>query len=130
MNSYKQTNIRLLLITGLLSGFFVALYFIPYTQPWVHESIVANIILQAIVALALTNYHVFFFKQNEHNMVNAFLGSTLIRLLLSIGAMAVLLLLYKENRLILVVNFFLVYLYYMVFEIKGIISNLRAFSRK
>jgi hypothetical protein len=58
------------------------------------------------------------------------LGSTTIRMLLSVLIMALLLIGDSENKLLLAVNFFIVYLFYLIFEIYSIITNLRRISKK
>lgn len=130
MKPIVSSILKVIVLTGIISGLFVVLANIESSSTLVHPLIWQILFLQFLVALIITLYHSYFFSKKEENMVNVFLGSTLIRLVLSIAVMVYLLFQTEEKRLILVVDFFLVYLFYMVFEIMGIISNLRAISRK
>ena len=59
---------------------------------------------------------------------NIFLGLTVLRMLLSMAFIGITLYMGIEDRVLWVVNFFAVYLFYLVFEITTILSNLRAIS--
>jgi len=130
MKQFASPLLKIIVLTGVVAGLFVVMGYTESAAKFVHPMIWQVLILQFIVALIVTFYHAYFFSKKEENMVNVFLGSTLIRLTLSITIMVYLLFQTEEKRLVLVIDFFLVYLFYMVFEIMGIISNLRAISRK
>lgn len=57
------------------------------------------------------------------------LGAIGIRLLGSIGFVAVMLFLGQENLILFVINFFVVYLFYLLFDIYMLIANLRPNSK-
>jgi hypothetical protein len=66
---------------------------------------------------------------SKENSVNILLGAIGIRLLGSIGFVAVMLLLGQENLILFVINFFVIYLFYLLFDIYMLIANLRPNSK-
>jgi len=65
---------------------------------------------------------------DEQSRPNIFLGITALRMLLSMIFIGVMLFTGIEERIVWVADFFGVYLFYLVFEIVSILSNLRAIS--
>lgn len=67
---------------------------------------------------------------DQESWTGLFMGAMVARLLFTAGYIGVVLYLGVENRLLLVINLFVVYLFYMGFEIMGLVTNLRAISKK
>ncbi len=123
---------QLLKIVGLtliIWGIFFTLSQIDVTAGIVHEMINYIIVYSALVALIVALFNLLIMIR-EGNQITMILGSTVLRMFLSIVIMTLLLLSGAGDRLILVVDFFLVYLFYLVFEIYSIIANLRRISKK
>lgn len=121
--------LKIIGLTCIIWGIFFLLKQFEATRGFVHVQINVIIIYSALVALivALFNLFIMLRKGSHTAMV---LGSTTIRMLLSILIMALLLIGDSENKLLLAVNFFIVYLFYLIFEIYSIITNLRRISKK
>jgi len=94
----------------------------------IHSTIWIILFWSAIIALVVAVYNSYALTRSVDSFVALFLGSMLIRLLLSIVVIGILLLNNHELRLILVLNFFTIYLCFLVFEIYSIIANLRPIS--
>lgn len=84
-------------------------------------SAVLGIIVVAIAHWALSSF-------DAQSRPNIFIGLTVLRMLLSMIFLGAVLYIGLEERVLWVVNFFVVYLFYLVFEIYTILSNLRAIS--
>ncbi len=89
--------------------------------------------MSAIIALIVAAYNTYALSKSSksaQSFAPLFLVSMLIRLFLSLGAIAYLILNFHNDRIVLVLNFFIVYLFYLVFEIYSIIGNLRPISNQ
>ena len=122
---------QLLRIAGLtlaLAG--VVFLFLQFEQlSWlIHPSMWIILIFSAVIALLIAVYNAYALSKSINSFVPLFLGSMLIRFFLSIVVIGFLLFKYQDARIILVFNFFIVYLCYLVFEIYSIIANLRPIS--
>lgn len=69
-------------------------------------------------------------KKEKINLVPFLLGTMITRLLLGIIILTVFLLLTKNDRILLAINFLVIYFCFMVFEINSSIANLRQFFEK
>lgn len=95
---------------------------------FIHESIWITLVCSGLIALLIAIYNANALSKSDQSFVPLFLGSMLIRFFLSIILTGFLLFKYQDQRLILVFNFFIIYLSYLVFEIYSIIANLRPIS--
>jgi hypothetical protein len=96
---------------------------------WIHATIwimLSFFMLLTWVTGMLTTYLI---QISKDNSVNILLGAIGIRLMASLGFITIMLLLKTENIILVVVNFFIVYLLYLLFDIYGVIANLRPNSR-
>ena len=75
---------------------------------------------------AFTNY---LLQINKENSVNIILGGIALRFLASLGFVALYVVFGVENIILFVVNFFAIYLFYLVFDMYGLITNLRPISK-
>jgi hypothetical protein len=128
MHTIKKLTFWLFLISLLIAGviYLLEYFFDPF---WIHEKV--WIILSFFVTLTwltgmFTHYLLGISKENS---VNILLGAIGIRLLASIGFVAVMLVLKVENIIWFVVNFFIIYFFYLLFDIYGVIANLRPNSK-
>lgn len=124
MKAIKILTLKLLLFSLLIAGVVYSLQ--EFVKPeWVHETM--WIILSFFVILTwltgmFTNYLLALSKENS---VSIILGGIGIRFLASVGFVAVLLFMGVENLILFVVNFFIIYFFYLLFDIYTLISNLR-----
>lgn len=127
MKKYLSFLIKLFVFTVIVGGVFYLLR--TWWDPiWIHEY-VPNMIL-FYFGLGLVSGLILQFLSNigEENSVPVILGAGLIRLLASLGFVFVILWMGTENILWFVVNFFVVYLLYLLFDIYMFITNLRPHS--
>jgi hypothetical protein len=124
MKAIKILTIKLLLFSLLIGGIFYLLQ--EYIKPdWVHESfwtILSFFILLTWLTGMFTHY---LLQLSKDNSVNILLGSIGIRLLASIGFIAIMLIIGVENKILFVVNFFIIYFFYLLFDIYTLLANLR-----
>lgn len=95
---------------------------------WIHEKIGAVVWFYfwlTLVSGLLTHY---FLNLSEDNSVPILLGTGLVRLLGSLGFVFAVLWMGAENILWFVVDFFIIYLLYLLFDIYTFITNLRPHS--
>jgi hypothetical protein len=124
MKAIKKLTAKLLFFSLIIAGFIYTLQ--EFIKPdWVHETM--WIILSFFVLLTwLTGMFTHYLLElSKENSVNILLGAIAIRFLASIGFVAVLLFIGTENLILFVVNFFVIYFFYLLFDIYTLISNLR-----
>ncbi len=124
----KQIFISLI-VSVILAGVVYGLQQMESTQQFIHEKVWSIIIFSAILGLIVVIIGDWGIRNMDaQSRPNLFLGLTVLRLLLSMGFVGIVLFVGIENRVIWVANFFAAYLFYLVFEIYSILSNLRAIS--
>jgi hypothetical protein len=124
MEAIKKLTLKLLFFSLSIAGIIYLLQ--EFIRPdWVHETM--WIILSFFVLLTwLTGmFSHYLLELSKENSVNILLGAMAIRFLASIGFVAVLLFIGTENLILFVVNFFVIYFFYLLFDIYTLISNLR-----
>lgn len=124
MEAIKKLTFKLLFFSLILAGIIYLLQ--EFIMPeWVHATM--WIILSFFVLLTwLTGmFSHYLLELSKENSVNILLGAMAIRFLASIGFVATLLFLGTENLILFVVNFFVIYFFYLLFDIYTLISNLR-----
>ena len=129
MKSLTRQLINSFILFGLLVGLFYLLHSIEATSKLIHPQFWGILIFSFILGLLV----VFISDWGMRNMdaqsrPNLFLGLTVLRLLLSMIFIGIIVFAGLEQRVLWVGNFFMVYLFYLVFEIVTILSNLRAIS--
>jgi hypothetical protein len=116
-------------LTLILRGLFFLFEQFEVTAPFIHTFINEIVYYSALIALVVAIFNWFIIKSRE-NFISMVLVSTVIRMLLSIIIILVLLLRGTDRIIILLINFFIVYLIYLLFEIYNILTNLRRISKK
>ena len=131
MNSIKTQLLRLLAFSGVILLLILVLDFIPFTTALIHEKAYGLYIYMTVLSFIL-NFATLTIMKNtdQESWTGLFMGAMVARLLFTAGYIGVVLYLGVENRLLLVINLFVVYLFYMGFEIIGLVTNLRAISKK
>lgn len=128
MKHFINLSVKLLVLSLILVGLT---YLIGEVLglPWIHQSI-WNIISFFFILTWLTGIFTHYLLSiSKENSVNILMGATAIRLLASIGFVAVMLFIGQENLILFVSNFFVVYLFYLLFDIYMLITNLRPNSK-
>jgi uncharacterized membrane protein len=128
MKLLLQQVVRTLILTAGVVGLVLLLKALNVTTA-IHDGIWIIIIFSAVVGIGVAMINMYFVRKTDgSNNVAVFLGTTVFRMLLSIIFITLQFFQGLENEVIWIVNFFVVYLFYLVFEIYSIISNLRANS--
>lgn len=124
MEAVKKLTLKLLIFSLLIAGIIYLLK--EFIKPeWVHEMmwiILSFFVLLTWLTGMFTHYLLAISKENA---VNIILGGIIIRFLASVGFVAILLFVGTENLILFVVNFFIIYFFYLLFDIYTLISNLR-----
>lgn len=130
MNILAQQFIRILALTGLIVGLILGLGALGLDNI-IHEEIWPIVTFSGLVGVGVAFVNMYFVKKGSQlGLVNVFLATTAFRMLLSIIFITVIFYLGLENQLVWIGDFFVVYLFYLVFEIYTIMSNLRAISNE
>ena len=128
MKQIISLTVKLLVMSLLIVG---AAYLIEAVigLQWIHESIKKIVSFFLILTWLTGIFTHYLLSISKENSVNILLGAIGIRLLSSIGFVAVMLFLGQENLILFVINFFVVYLFYLLFDIYMLIANLRPNSK-
>jgi hypothetical protein len=128
MKHITYFTINLILLALLILG---AAYLIEevFGLQWIHESIKKITVFFLILTWLTGIFTHYLLSISKENSVNILLGAIGIRLLGSIGFVAVMLLLGQENLILFVINFFVIYLFYLLFDIYMLMANLRPNSK-
>lgn len=128
MKIFLSQFLKIVGLTLVLAGIIYLVGLSDSLAIFIHASIWITLICSAVIALIIAIYNAYALSMSAQSFVPLFLGSMLIRFFLSILVIAYLLFRYQDLRIILVLNFFIIYLCYLVFEIYSIIANLRPIS--
>lgn len=123
---------QVLKIAGLTLALAGIIYLFSLSESlsvFIHSSVWIILICSAVIALVVAVYNTYAITASAQSFVPLFLVSMLIRFFLSIAVIGFLLFKYQDLRVVLVVNFFVIYICYLVFEIYSIIANLRQISK-
>ena len=119
-----------ILFSVFLTAFTLGLRQVPGTEKILHSGLLSIVLFSAFLGLLIAFMAGWGMKNlDAQTRPNLFIAITGIRMIVSL--IFVLIVVYNglENQLLWVVNFFLVYLFYLLFEIYTIISNLHTISK-
>ncbi|HEY9117711.1 MAG TPA: hypothetical protein VIN11_07785 [Roseivirga sp.] len=129
MKSLGRQILDSLLFSLVLSAIIFGMQQIEMKKSLIHPQIWSIMIFSAIlgiIVVAIAHWALSAFEPDTRP--NLFIGITVLRMLLSMIFLGAVIFIGLEERVLWVVNFFVVYLFYLVFEIYTILSNLRAIS--
>jgi hypothetical protein len=128
MSSMKIFTVRILLLTLILGGIIYVLqnYLLPN---WIHPSVWLVLSFFALLTWLTGTFVHYLIKLSKENSSNILLGATALRFMASLGFIVIYLFLDVENIILFVANFFVIYLFYLIFDIYGLIANLRPHSK-
>ena len=112
-----------MVVAGLILLFS---FFLPQI---IHESIWSIFGFVARLAYLLTVVTRWLYLKSPENLLSLKLLGMIIRILSSLGFIGILVVLGLENIILFIANFFIIFLFYMVFDIYIFISNLRPISK-
>ena len=115
------------IITMVVAGLILLFsFFLPQI---IHESIWSIFGFVAGLAYFLTVVTRWLYLKSPENLLSLKLLGMIIRILSSLGFIGILVVLGLENIILFIANFFLIFLFYMIFDIYIFISNLRPNSK-
>jgi hypothetical protein len=124
MKAIKILTLKLLVFSLLIAGIIYLLQ--EFIKPeWVHETMWIILSFFVILTWLTGMFTHYLLELSKENSVSIILGGIVIRFLASIGFVAILLFMGVENLILFVVNFFIIYFFYLLFDIYTLISNLR-----
>jgi len=125
---FKNPLLSLLIFTLLLAvGIWLLKQLLP--GPWLHILIYQILFFFAVLTGVTGFLAGKLMKLETFTSVSVILGTTIIRLLCCIVFVFFILWLGHENLLWFVVDFFIIYLLYLLFDMYGLITNLRLHSK-
>lgn len=128
MKAIKILTIKLFLFSLAVGGIFYLLQ--EYIKPeWVHESLWTILSFFVLLTWLTGMFTHYLLEISKENSVNILLGAIGIRFLASTGFVAIMLFLRLENLILFVVNFFIIYFFYLLFDIYTLLVNLRPNSK-
>jgi hypothetical protein len=128
MKIFQYFTLKILVFTLLIGG--VIYLFENHLKPeWVHEDIWKILSFFFLLTWFSGMFVQYLMNLSKENSPNIIIGATGIRFLASAGFVALLLILGVENKILFVINFFLVYFSYLLFDIYGLMANLRPNSK-
>ena len=115
------------IITMVAAGLILLFsFFLPQI---IHESIWSIFGFVAGLAYFLTVVTRWLYLKSPENLLSLKLLGMIIRILSSLGFIGILVVLGLENIILFIANFFIIFLFYMIFDIYIFISNLRPNSK-
>ncbi len=127
----KKALFKIVSYSILLAAIIFSLQNISFTNHLVHSGIWTIFLFSFFVAIfiGLSNSYFVSRKDFAENLTQIFLASTVMRLLLSVFFAGIILYLDVDDRLLWVINFFILYISYLLFEIFSLMTTLRPHSR-
>jgi len=115
------------IITMVVAGLILLFsFFLPQI---IHESIWSIFGFVAGLAYLLSIVTQWLYLKSPENLLSLKLLGMIIRILSSLGFIGILVVLGLENIILFIANFFIIFLFYMIFDIYIFISNLRPISK-
>ncbi|PSL02991.1 hypothetical protein CLV48_108100 [Cecembia rubra] len=128
MKQILHLTVKIILLTLFIAG-LVYLIDDVFQLNWVHESIWKIISFFLILTWLTGVFSHYLLSISKENSANILLGTIGIRFLASIAFIVIMLVLGQENIILFVINFFVIYLFYLLFDMYGLIANLRPISK-
>lgn len=129
MKSLGRQILDSVIFSSILSLMIWALSFIPGSAKFIHSQIWGIVVFSALLGMLVAGIAAWGMQTfDAQSRPNIFLGLTVLRMLLSMIFIGIVIFSGIEERILWVADFFGVYLFYLVFEILTILSNLRAIS--
>lgn len=119
-------------LTGFTLGIALLLFLLKHftATPLVHDSYMSLLLFMYLLSLA-SSVFVLYGVRNHREQFNAFFFPAMIfRLFASIIYIVVVVLMGLEHPLFFVLDFFVLYLFFQVFEITSLMTNLRSHLEK
>ncbi len=127
MKYISSIHFKYLVMSLLLGGIILLLQFL--LPQLIHSSIWIIFGFMAGLSYLLGVVTGWLYRQSPENLLSLKLLGMVIRILSSLGFIGILAVLELENIILFIANFFIIFLFYLIFDIYIFISNLRPISR-
>jgi hypothetical protein len=127
----KKSNIFLFSLAVLSIILLVVILLVKQFRPdWINPYVF--LIQLYFIGLSAITYVMLVkgIKGDQQDLYNYYMGTSSARLLISAVIIFLYVYLVKVNKVSFVANFFFLYLFYTVFEIRAVLTNLRAHLKK
>jgi L-asparagine transporter-like permease len=114
-------------ITAVVAG--LILLFNAFLPQVIHESICSIFGFVVVLSYLLGVVTQWLYLKSPENLLSLKLLGMVIRILSSLGFIGILAVLDLENIILFIANFFIIFLFYLIFDIYIFISNLRPISK-
>ena len=114
-------------ITMVVAG--LILLFSSFLPQIIHESIWSIFGFVVILSYLLSVVTQWLYLKSPENLLSLKLLGMVIRILSSLGFIGILAVLDLENIILFIANFFIIFLFYLIFDLYIFISNLRPISK-
>lgn len=129
MKSLGRQILDSVIFSAILALLIWSLSFIPGASKFIHPQFWGILIFSALLGILVAGIAAWGMQTfDAQSRPNIFLGLTVLRMLISMIFIGIVIFTGVEQRILWVADFFGVYLFYLVFEILTILSNLRAIS--
>lgn len=127
MKLLQNFHIKFFLISFLIAGIiFICQNFLPQI---IHSSIWTIFGFVLGLSYLVSAFALWLYKKSPENFLQIKLLGMVIRILSSLGFIAILVVMGVENIILFIANFFILFLFYLIFDIYTFISNLRPISK-
>ncbi len=127
MKLTSSLHFNYLMVSLLLAGILFLLEFLA--PQLVHSTIWTIFGFMAGLSYLLSVVTLWLYSKSPENLLSLKLLGMIIRILSSLGFIVILAVLGLENIILFIANFFIIFLFYMIFDIYIFISNLRPISK-
>jgi len=127
MKYISSIHFKYIVMSLLLGGIILLLQFL--LPQLIHSSIWIIFGFMAGLSYLLGVVTGWLYRQSPENLLSLKLLGMVIRILSSLGFIGILAVLELENIILFIANFFIIFLFYLIFDIYIFISNLRPISR-
>jgi len=127
MKYISSIHFKYLVMSLLLGGIILLLQFL--LPQLIHSTIWIIFGFMAGLSYLLGVVTGWLYRQSPENLLSLKLLGMVIRILSSLGFIGILAVLELENIILFIANFFIIFLFYLIFDIYIFISNLRPISR-
>lgn len=127
MKLLSNFHVKFLLVSVLIAGIIVVCRnFLPQI---IHSSIWGIFGFVVGLSYLVNAFALWLYKKSPENFLQIKLLGMVIRILSSLGFIAILVVMGVENIILFIANFFILFLFYLTFDIYTFISNLRPISK-
>jgi hypothetical protein len=127
MKILKNLNLQFLLLSFAILLLILGLK--TFSPALIHEKIWEIFIFLSLLTLVINLLNSFLLKNFSENFLQIVVLATILRFISSIVFIGLQFWNASENIILFISNFFLIFLFYLVFDIYSIISNLRQISK-